>query len=181
MITLKDEALAKRARNLKGLAFGDSNKFMHKDIGVNYRMTNLTAALGCAQLEKIDQIIESKRRIARFYHSKLEHFDTIQCPVEKSYARNVYWMYHIALCGRNADKRKLVMSRLLECGIETREGFIPYNMQDIFLARKWTRVEECPNASDVATRSFYLPSGATLSDNDLEYVVESLTDIMSTI
>jgi|SRR5229473_4447458 len=181
MITLNDAEMAERARNLKGLAFGDSNKFMHKDIGVNYRMTNLQAALGCAQLEKIEYIIESKRKIARFYGERLTGFDTIQLPIEKPYARNVYWMYHIVLQGPVANKRQMVMQRLFSYGIQTREGFIPYNMQDIFIARGWTRLHECPKANDVAIKGFYLPSGASLSNDDLCYVADKLQEILESI
>jgi len=181
MITLNNTEVAERARNLKGLAFGDTNKFMHKDIGVNYRMTNLQAALGCAQFEKIENIIESKRRIARYYYERFKGLDRIQLPVEKAYARNVYWMYHIVLRGDAADKRHVVMQRLLESGIETRDGFIPYNMQDIFIDRGWTTLDECPKANDVATRGFYLPSGATLTDDDLNYVADRFISILESV
>jgi len=174
MITTNNTALAEKARNLKGLAFGDVNKFMHKDIGVNYRMTNLQAALGCAQFEKIENIISSKRKIAQRYTDRFKQFDNLQLPVEKPYARNVYWMYHLALRGNLLDKRKLVMQRLLDAGIETREGFIPYNMQDIFIARGWTSPGECPLANIAASTGFYLPSGAALSDDDLDYVADTL-------
>lgn len=181
MITLNSSEMADKARNLKGLAFGDVNKFMHKGIGVNYRMTNLQAALGCAQFEKIESIIESKRRIARFYNKRLAGLNCVQLPVEKPYARNVYWMYHLALQGTAADKRQQVMQRLLEYGIETREGFIPYNMQDIFIEKGWTRLDECPKANDVATKGFYLPSGASLSDEELDYVAEKLQVVLKSV
>lgn len=178
MITTNNAALANKARNLKGLAFGDVNKFMHKDIGVNYRMTNLQAALGCAQFEKIEGIIASKRRIAQRYSEHFKACDNIQLPVEKPYARNVYWMYHLALRGILRDKRPLIMQRLSDAGIETRESFIPYNMQDIFIARGWTTPEECPLANEVATTGFYLPSGATLSDDEIDYVADTFISVM---
>jgi perosamine synthetase len=178
MITTNNAALAEKARNLKGLAFGDVNKFMHKDIGVNYRMTNLQAALGCAQFENIENIIAAKRRIAKRYTERFKNFDNLQLPVEKPYARNVYWMYHLALQGNLSDKRALVMQRLADKGIETREGFIPYNMQDIFIARGWTTPKECPLANKAATTGFYLPSGATLSDDDIDYVADTFITIM---
>jgi perosamine synthetase len=178
MITTNNAALAEKARNLKGLAFGDVNKFMHKDIGVNYRMTNLQAALGCAQFEKIEDIIAAKRRIAQRYTERFKKFDNLQLPVEKQYARNVYWMYHLALRGNLSDKRTLVMHRLADKGIETREGFIPYNMQDIFIARGWTKLEECPLANKAAMTGFYLPSGAALTDDDIDYVADTFISIV---
>ena len=163
MVTTNNAALADRARSLKSLAFGKSNKFMHTDIGYNYRMTNLQAAVGCAQLGKIENIISSKRKIAAFYTDKLSSLDTLQTPVEKAYARNVYWMYHINLLGPTAARREFIMKKLLEWGIETREGFIPYNMQEIFINRGWVNLDDCPRANRVATSSFYLPSGPFLT------------------
>ena len=73
------------------------------------------------------------------------------------------------------------MKKLLEKGIETREGFVPYNMQDIFIKRGWTRLEDCPKANDVALSSFYLPSGTSLTNEELEYVVKNLREILESI
>jgi perosamine synthetase len=179
MLTTNDPALAERARSLKSLAFGRSNKFMHSDIGFNYRMTNLQAALGCAQLERIDEIIANKRRIAAYYTEHLRRFSELELPIEKDYARSVYWMYHLALGGRFARRRDEVMSRLRSAGVETREGFVPYNMQDIFIERGWTRADECPRANAVALRSFYLPSGPTLTDHQLAKVVRCFSEILN--
>lgn len=181
MITTNNPDLAKKARNLKGLAFGDPNKFMHKDIGYNYRMTNLQAALGHAQFEKIESIIESKRKIARFYSEGLKEIETLQLPVEKTYARNVYWMYHIVLQGKAANKRTIVMQKLLDNGIETREGFIPFNMQEIFIQKGITNFDECPKANNIALRSFYLPSSPSLSEAELDYVVTNLKKVLKSI
>lgn len=178
MFTTNDPRLLERAKALKSLAFGHSNKFMHTDIGFNYRMTNLQAALGCAQLERVEDIIANKRRIAAYYGERLRRYDCLELPVEKPYARNVYWMYHLALKGRFASRRDEVMSRLKAAGVETREGFIPYNMQDIFIERGLTRADECPRANDVALRSFYLPSGPQLNERQLDKVVRSFSEIL---
>lgn len=181
MVTTNNAEAADRAKNLKGLAFGDTNKFMHKDIGYNYRMTNLQAAIGCAQFEKIESIIQAKRKNASYYNEKFRGIDVLQLPVEKPYARNVYWMYHILLQGRAADKRKQVMQKLQENGIETREGFIPYNMQEIFIKKGWTRIDECPLANDVAHRGFYLPSSPSMTGDQLAYVAENLKAVLKDI
>ena len=82
MITTNDEALAKRSRSLRSLAFGINNKFMHHDIGFNYRMTNIQAAIGCAQLKRINSILENKRRIAMFYTDALSDHPLLQLPIE---------------------------------------------------------------------------------------------------
>lgn len=178
MVTTSNEELAARARSLKGLAFGHTNKFMHADVGFNYRMTNIQAALGCAQLERIDEIIAGKRRVAAYYAEHLRRHDTLVLPIEMPNVRNVYWMYHLALTGKFANRRDEVMSRLRAAGIETREGFIPYNMQEIFIARGWTKPSDCPKACDVALRSFYLPSTATLTEGELARIVRSFSEIL---
>lgn len=178
MITTNNMQFAEKARSLKSLAFGDHNKFMHKDVGYNYRMTNLQAAIGCAQLGKIEAIIEKKRNIARFYHQGLKDLGCIQLPIEKQYAKNVYWMYHIILKGNYGTKRSVLMRELLERGIETREGFIPYNMQEIFINRGWTSSGDCPKANLIAYSSFYLPSGASLTSEELQYTVTNLKTVL---
>ena len=178
MITTNNRDLAEKCRNLKNLAYGSQNKFQHGDVGYNYRMTNLQAALGCAQMEKIEQVIAAKRRIAVFYNESLKNCEALQLPIEKSYARNVYWMYHVALRGGLSDKRAEIMKNLSENGIETREGFIPYNMQDLFLQKGWTKPEDCPLARDCAYSTFYLPTGASLEAEDLDYIVNQLCAII---
>ena len=179
MVTTQNAVLGERMRSLKCLAFGDDLKFMHKDIGYNYRLTNLQSAIGCAQVSKIDEIISNKRRIADYYKQKLGDMDEIQLPVEKPYARNVFWMYHIVLKNKNVESRRRIMRFLLEKGVETREGFIPYNLQDTFIARGLTKKEDCPIANAVAYNSFYLPSGPVLSEEEMDYVVKHLKDALT--
>lgn len=178
MVTTDDQRLAARMRSLKGLAFGEEFKFMHKDIGYNYRLTNLQAAVGCAQLEKIEGIIENKRRIAAYYQKQLKDVHELQLPVEKPYARNVFWMYHIVLKGKTAAERHAIKQKLKEKGIETREGFIPYNLQKIFIERGLVKKGECPVANSVAYNSLYIPSGPVLSEEEMDYVVDNLKNVM---
>jgi len=170
--------LAEKMRSLKSLAFGDEFKFMHKDIGYNYRLPNLQAAIGCAQIEKIEKIIGKKRSIAAYYAKRLKSVSEIQLPVEKPYARSVYWMYHIVLKGKTAKQRQVIMKKLKSKGIETREGFIPYNLQKIFIERGLTQKKECPVANSVAYNSFYLPTGPVLSEEEMDYVTANLKDAL---
>lgn len=179
MLTTDDPNIAKKARSLKALAFGDSNKFMHQDVGFNYRMTNLQAAIGCGQMAKADRLVEKRREIARFYSSRLERYkDYLYLPMEMEYARSSYWMYHIVLRGNLVHKRQHIMTSLRDVGVETREGFIPYNMQEIFIDRGWTKPEDCPNANMVAYASFYLPTGPAINEAELDYVSKNLCLIL---
>jgi len=174
MCTTNDGALADKIRSLKSLAFGTTNKFMHSDIGFNYRLTNIQAALGCAQLEKITKIIDMKRSIAHRYNELLHNYEELQLPTEKAYARSVYWMYHVVLKGEASSQRSEIMRSLALDGIETRETFIPYNLQENLPLDQRIAVDSCPIANNVADKGFYLPSGPVLKDDEINYVVTRL-------
>lgn len=179
MLTTNHPEIAKKACSLKSLAFGDENKFMHKSLGYNFRMTNVQAAIGCGQLTKIEKIITKKRALARFYSQSLATTPYVQLPVEKPYARNVYWMYFIILTGPLKTLRKEIMESLSQQGIETREGFIPYNLQTQLFTEGQVDREACPVANDIAWSSFYLPSSPSLTENELDRVASTLKETLS--
>ena len=175
MLTTDDPDIYKKARNLKALAFGTVNKFMHQDIGFNYRMTNIQAAIGCGQMEHADELVKNRRQIAEFYSKRLERYsEQLILPVEMEYARSSYWMYHIVLRDLLVSKRSQIMNSLKDAGIETREGFIPYNLQEIFINQGLTNREDCPNANKIAYASFYLPTGPAINESELDYVATQL-------
>jgi perosamine synthetase len=178
MLTTNEKEINERARSLKSLAFGKNNKFMHTNIGFNYRMTNLQAAVGCAQMERIEHIIQSKIRLATAYNSNLKNEKLLVLPIQKDYAKNIYWMYHLSLDPSIASYRKKIMDDLKEKGVETREGFIPFNLQDIFIQKGLTHPDDCPLAAKVAYNSFYLPSTPTISDEDIKYISDQLIDTL---
>lgn len=179
MVTTDDPVIADKARSLKALAFGRTNKFMHEDIGFNYRMTNIQAAIGCGQMEKIDRLVEKRQEIARFYDARLAPYtDVLDLPVYRQHAKNVIWMYHMVLKGPLKGRRAEIMAALKEEGIETRDGFIPFNLQKIFLDRGLTREDECPVANDVAYDAFYLPTGPGMTQQELDYVADKYVAIL---
>jgi len=179
MVTTNDPALAKRCASLKSLAYGTGDRFMHQELGYNYRLPNLQAAIGCAQMTKIDRLIEAKRDLAARYGQRLAHLETLQLPVQKDYARNVYWMYHVVLRNEGGKTRDEVMKELQALGVETRAGFTPYNMQRCFIERGLTSPELCPVANNLARNAFYLPSTPGISDDDMDYVAECLTRVLA--
>lgn len=178
MVTTNDAALAARARSLRSLAYGKEHKFMHEDVGFNYRLTNMQAALGYAQLKEINRIIEMKRAIARSYDELLKDIPDLQLPVEKSYAKSVYWMYHVVLRGAWEGKRGKITEALSERGIETREAFVPANMQEVFIKRGLMKEGDCPVANKVGENGFYLPSGPVLSQEELRYIADTFKDVL---
>lgn len=170
MLTTSNASLATKARSLKSLAYGTENKFMHDDIGFNYRMSNIHAAIGCAQLPKVEEVIRRKREIARIYGEQLRDVLELQLPTERHYARNVYWMYHVVLQGRATGQREFVMNYLATHGIETRPAFVPANMQKIFIERGFTCEDDCPNANYVGKNGFYIPCSPDITPDDCKYV-----------
>jgi len=90
-------------------------------------------------------------------------------------------MYHVAVRDAAGGKRDAVMRALAERGIETREGFIPANMQQIFQGQGWTRADDCPKANDAGARSFYLPSGPSLSEEELEFIAASVREVLESL
>lgn len=177
MLTTNNAKLAEKARSLKCLAFGKKNKFMHQDIGYNYRMTNIQAAIGYAQLGKIEKIIKMKRKIADYYNRNLKDVPGLQLPVEKDYARNVYWMYHVVLHKEFGCSRNKLIAKLSNYGIESREAFIPYNMQETFIKKGWVEKDDCPVANRIGQNGLYIPSGPVLEPAQLEYVVDTIKGI----
>lgn len=176
MLTTNDAALAKEARSLKALAFGEKNKFMHRAIGYNYRMTNVQAAIGAAQMTRIDDILSRKRTMASYYLTHLSGMPELQLPVEKPYAKNVYWMFNILLRGPLAGRRQEFMQKLSARGVDTREDFIPFNGQEIFIEKGMTKLEDCPVANDAGLNGLYIPSGTDISEEEQRYVVQEIRE-----
>jgi perosamine synthetase len=182
MVVTNNFDLAIKARKICSLSYGPSeNRFMHEKIGFNYRMTNITAAIGCAQLEKIEEVIEKKRMIAKLYSDRLNGINELQLPIEKDYAFNVFWMYHVVLKGSAKGKRKNILKSLKEKGIDTRTSFVPLNQQNIYKNMGVVSFDSCPNANYVGENGFYIPSGPVIELKDLEYVADSLKAVLSAI
>jgi len=182
MVVTNNEELANKSRSLRSFAYGPSNnRFMHQQIGFNYRMSNLTAAFGCGQLPLLDEVISLKRKIASRYIYNLKDVRVLQLPVEKDYAYNVYWMFHVVLIGDAQGYRNFIISELGKNGIEARESFTPFNMQKIFQDQGLVKENDCPVANYIGLNGFYLPSGPKISNRDIDYVSESLINILDDI
>ncbi|KND46792.1 MAG: perosamine synthetase [Parcubacteria bacterium C7867-006] len=181
MVVTDDKELIEKCRLLKNLAFGDKDKFMHQALGFKYQMTNLQAAVGVGQLKKIEKIIERKREIADYYIKHLSGVKDIILPVEKPYAYNVYWMFNILLTGSLSGKRQVLMSKLLEGGVQTREDFVPYNEQEIFLKEGIVEKDSCPVASSLYSDGLYLPSGTDITEEELAFVVDRFIKVIDNL
>ena len=175
MVTTNDATLAEKCRRLQSLAYGKGeNRFIHAEVGFNYRMTNYQAALGLSQMQRIEDIIARKREITQFYNSALTGIDHIMLPLERPNCRNVYWVYQILLTGKKIGYREKITSKLYENGIETRPAFTPYTQQTNIITAATRKQYPCPVAEYAGANCFYIPSSITLSDSEIEYVAKTL-------
>jgi perosamine synthetase len=173
MVTTDDEGLAERLRLLRNLAFSRP-RFRHDLLGYNFRMTGMQAAMGVVQTKRIEAIIAEKRRVAAAYNECLAGLDWLQRPAELPWARNVYWMYSVALRDEAGPTRKDVLETLDRDGIETRTFFCPMNQQPALRRLAGFRADPCPVADGLWERGFYLPSSPTLARADIERIATAL-------
>lgn len=165
MVLTDDDLLAERCRSLRNLCFQAKKRFVHEELGYNFRMSNLQAALGVAQLERLEAFVARKRRMGAFYRERLAKVEGLQLMPEKTdYAENIYWVYGVVLKDEVPFDAEEAMRRLGALGIGTRPFFWPMHEQPVFRRMGLFEKERCPVAERLARRGFYLPSGLALSD-----------------
>jgi len=179
MVVTDDEALAERARSARNLAFQAGRRFYHEELGFNFRLTNLQAALGVAQLERIDQIVQQKRWMGSEYTSRLRDVIGLELPTEEAWARNVYWMYGVVLNESTGLNAREFASRLRDRGVETRPFFLGMHEQPVFHKRGLFLNESYPVAERIARQGLYLPSGLALTPEQLARVCDAVKESLS--
>jgi perosamine synthetase len=178
MVVFNNKDFHDKAFMMRSLAFGKENRYMHEYFGFNYRMSNVLAALGLSQLKKVSKIIDKKRALAKFYLDSFKDIKEFQLPIEKEYAKNVYWMFHIILKGKLQGKKKEFLAKLKEVGVDTREGFVPMNRQKILIKKGLCKEGDCPVANKISESSFYIPSGPNITVEEMKYVVKSIKNVL---
>ena len=182
MVTTNDAKLAARAQSLRNLCFIPEKRYVHEEIGYNFRMTNMQAAIGLAQLERIEETVVKKRHIGKLYTRLLGNIEEIQLPLAKTdYAENIYWVYGVILKDGLKVDADYIMQKLAEKGIGTRGFFWCMHEQPVFNKQGLYLDEHYPNAEKLARKGFYLPSGITLTDEQIIYVGENLKEIIEDI
>lgn len=182
MVLTNDEVLAERCRLTRNLFFSPKKRYVHEELGYNFRMTNLQAAIGCAQLERIDETVEKKRHIGHLYNELLKDVDGVQKPVDKTeYADNIYWVYGLVLEDQIKADADEVMKRLGDEGIGCRGFFWGMHEQPVFQKMHLFDGERYPVSERLARRGFYIPSGLNLTDDDQQYVVEKLKKVLAEV
>jgi perosamine synthetase len=174
MLVTDDAALAQRARLLRNLAFEGDRRFRHEHLGFNFRMSNLQAALGIAQVARMDEIVAKKRTIATAYTQGLRDVAGITLPVEEPWARSVYWMYGLVVGSETGLDAEALAKRLSDLGVETRPFFLGLHEQPVFRRRGWFINEKFPVAERLARQGLYLPSGLGLRTGQIEQVIDAV-------
>ena len=178
MVFCDDKLLDEKSKSFRNLCFGEE-RFIHEEIGNNYRMTNMQAALGLAQLENIDKALDKKRYIGNTYNDILKDIGTINLPVPKTnFCENIYWVYAITLKVDYAKTAKEVMTELSSFNIGTRPFFYPMHKQPVFNKMGLFLDDHLPNSEKLYEKGFYIPSGIALTDEQMIEVSTALHKVL---
>ena len=181
MILTNNRKIYEKSKSLRNLCFGlGIKRFDHDDIGWNYRMTNLQAAVGCGQLKNISWIIKRKREIGKRYISILNKCNKIYIQPEKiRYSKNIFWVFGVLLKKNTNISRDQLVKKLLKHKIDTRNFFYPMHKQKIFKKMKlFSAKERFINADYLSNNGFYLPSGLGILNQQIDFVGKTLLKII---
>jgi perosamine synthetase len=177
MVLVDDDELGERCKSLRNLCFGKKDRFVHQELGWNFRMSNLQAAVGVAQLERLPQTLEKKREIGRMYHQHLEGNESFTLPLARNdYCENIYWVFGIISKDESRDA-KWWMNKLAEQGIGTRPFFYPMHLQPVLQIGSHSE-NNFPNSEKITKYGLYLPSGLNLGESLIEKISKLIKQIM---
>ena len=176
MVVTNHPELASRIRLLKSHGMDPNRRYWFPVIGYNYRMTNVAAAIGLAQLEKIDWHLQRRRDVAEWYREELGGVPGLSWQVEKEWARHAWWMFSVVLDDDLPVDRDEVMSSLLKRSIETRPIVFPMHILPPY--RDSVGNATFPVADRLARRGINLPTWAKLTRHDVQYVCENLLGVV---
>jgi len=179
MLLVDDDRLAEHARSLRNLGFQPHRRFLHTELGFNFRLTNLQAALGLAQIERMDDIVARKRRIGQAYTERLSEMPGIELQVQQSWARSVYWMYGLVVREDTGIDAAEFANRLKQRGVETRPFFLGMHEQPVLRERGLFDGERYPVAERIARQGLYLPSGLALEEAQIDRVCEAVREALA--
>ena len=181
MILTNDKKIYKKCKSLRNLCFGvKKNRFIHDDIGWNYRFTNIQAAIGLGQLKNIKWIVNRKKEIGRRYYKNLiKNKNIIIQEFKNSYSDNIYWVFGILLKKKYQIKRDTIVKKLLKQNIQTRNFFYPMHKQEILIKRKLIEKNlKFPVSEFLSSNGFYLPSGLGITNQEIDLVSNKVNKII---
>jgi perosamine synthetase len=178
MVLTDDEQQAERCRSLRNLCF-QKKRFVHEELGWNFRMSNVQAALGVAQLERLDEFVRRKRETGRLYTELFQDFPELQLPLPATnYADNIYWVYGVVLKDQVPFDAEKAMKRLSSNRVGTRPFFWPMHDQPIFQKMGLFGSLRYPVAERLARRGFYLPSGLAITAKQVDFVARLVKELV---
>ena len=179
MILTDDDEIAETCRGLRNLCFQPKKRFVHERLGWNMRMTNMQAALGLAQLERLDEFVERKRRMGALYTELLKDIPSIQLPLVKTdYAENIYWVYGLLLDESTELEAETAMKRLAEKGVGTRPFFYPMHKQPVLRQMGIFESASMPVSEEMYKRGIYIPSGMKLNTDQIQNTSRAVIEII---
>lgn len=178
MILTNNKKYFEKARDLRNLAFGKEKRFVHEALARNYRMTNIQAAIGVAQVKNIGKLIGIKRRNAQKYTRLLKGLKGLKLPAEKKSAKNVYWMYGVVVNESVGFNAEIFAKKLLGYDIMTRPFFYPMHLEPVFKKMGLKFKGKYPVAERIAKQGLYLPSGLGLKEHEIKKVCLACKKIM---
>lgn len=179
MVVTDNIELAEKAKLLRNHAFSKP-RFLHKELGFNYRMTNIQAAIGLAQMEYADKLVQARIDNAQFYNTLLKDVEGITLPPKAPWAKNVYWMYGVLIEDEFGMSASKVMEELEKKGVETRPFFIPMHRQPVYMKKddRFPDVTgEYPVSDALSRKGIYLPSSSSLTKEQINAVVEAFISL----
>jgi perosamine synthetase len=179
MIATDNDDIANECRSLRNLCFQPKKRFVHERLGWNLRMTNLQAAVGVAQLERLDEFVEHKRIIGRLYNELLSGLPNVQLPLAKTdAAENIYWVYGLVLDESKGLNAEQAMDKLAAKGIGCRPFFCPIHQQPVLLRMGLFKSESYPVAERLYQQGFYIPSGMALTEEQARKVAKAVWEVL---
>jgi perosamine synthetase len=172
MITTDNEEFATKAKNIRDHAFSKERHFWHRALAHNFRMTNMQAAVGVAQMERVDWLVQRRIDNAMLYNSRLGRLKGITLPPATEGVKNVYWMYSILIDDEFGASRDDVRRYLADRAIETRSFFVPMHLQPIYHRAEY--LGGFPVSEMLCGKGFYLPSSASLTEENIDFICSQI-------
>jgi perosamine synthetase len=178
MVVLDDDTLAERARRFRNLGFQPGRRFVHAELGFNFRLTNLQAALGLRQIDRIDEIVARKRAMGKAYTDRLSGLSGLELQTDQAWSRGVYWMYGLLVRETTGLDAAELARRLAQRGIETRPFFLGMHEQPVLRERGLFSGEAYPVTERLARQGLYLPSGLGLDLAQIDCICEAVGEAL---
>ncbi len=176
VVVTDNEELARLARSMRSQGRGESGEWLdHERLGYNYRMDELSAALGCSQLERIEEIIKKREKVAELYNQKLARIEEVQVPYLSSNTTRMSWFVYVIRLKRGIDRDR-VIKFLREEGIECKPYFTPIHLQPFYVDMFGYKRGDFPITEDVSSRTIALPFFNNLKEEQIDYVVEKVRE-----